>query len=48
MLSASAHIGTALKKNGELTAFLDLKPALSPEQLDSRIQRVETGKKQTV
>ena len=45
VLSASAHIGTALKKNGELTAFLDLKPALSPEQLDSRILReFETGK----
>ncbi len=45
VLSASAHIGSALKKNGELTAFLDLKPALSPEQLDSRILReFETGK----
>ena len=38
ILSASAHIGKALEKN-ELSAFLDLKPALSPEQLDARILR---------
>lgn len=38
ILSASAHIGKQLKK-GELQAFLDLKPALSPEQLDVRILR---------
>ena len=38
ILSASAHIGNQLKK-GELQAFLDLKPALSPEQLDARVLR---------
>lgn len=38
ILSASAHIGKALEKN-ELSAWLDLKPALSPEQLDARILR---------
>lgn len=38
ILSASAHIGKALEKE-ELSAFLDLKPALTPEQLDARILR---------
>ncbi|MDO4337917.1 MAG: NAD(P)/FAD-dependent oxidoreductase [Eubacteriales bacterium] len=38
ILSASAHIGKALEK-GELSAFLDLKPALTHEQLDARILR---------
>lgn len=38
ILSASAHIGKALEKN-ELSAWLDLKPALTPEQLDARILR---------
>lgn len=38
ILSASASIGPQLKK-GELQAYLDLKPALSREQLDSRILR---------
>lgn len=38
ILSASAHIGKALEKN-ELSACLDLKPALTPEQLDARILR---------
>ena len=38
ILSASAHIGKALEK-GELSAWLDLKPALTPEQLDARILR---------
>ena len=38
ILSASAHIGQMLHK-GELQAFLDLKPALSREQLDARILR---------
>lgn len=38
ILSASAHIGKYLEK-GELQAFLDLKPALSVEQLDARILR---------
>ena len=41
ILSASAHIGSKLAKapNGELTAYLDLKPALTREQLDARILR---------
>ncbi len=41
ILSASAHIGTKLEKapNGELSAYLDLKPALTKEQLDARILR---------
>lgn len=38
ILSASAHIGKALEK-GELSASLDLKPALTAEQLDARILR---------
>lgn len=45
VLSASAHIGDALKKQRELPAFIDLKPALTEEQLDARILReFETGK----
>ena len=46
ILSASAHIGAKLAKapNGELSAYLDLKPALTREQLDARILReFETG-----
>ena len=46
ILAASAHIGTKLEKaeNGELCAYLDLKPALTKEQLDARILReFETG-----
>ena len=41
ILSASAHIGAKLEKapNGELAAYLDLKPALTREQLDARILR---------
>lgn len=38
ILSASAHIGKKMDK-GELKATLDLKPALSPEQLDARVLR---------
>ncbi|WP_373216796.1 NAD(P)/FAD-dependent oxidoreductase [Ruminococcus sp. 5_1_39BFAA] len=38
ILSASAHIGRKMEK-GELKASLDLKPALSPEQLDARVLR---------
>ena len=38
ILSASAAVGKYLKK-GELSAFLDLKPALDPEKLDARILR---------
>lgn len=38
ILSASAHLGKPLQK-GELEAFLDLKPALTAEQLDARILR---------
>ena len=48
ILSASAHIGAKLAKaeNGELCAYLDLKPALTKEQLDARILReFETGQK---
>ncbi len=37
VLSASSHIRYMGKKN--YTAFIDLKPALSPEQLDNRILR---------
>lgn len=45
VLSASARLGSALRKFGELSAFLDLKPALTPEQLDARILReFEAGK----
>lgn len=46
ILSASAHIGAKLAKaeNGELCAYLDLKPALTKAQLDARILReFETG-----
>ena len=41
ILSDSAHIGAKLAKapNGELSAYLDLKPALTKEQLDARILR---------
>ena len=39
ILSASAHIGKQLQKSGELNAYLDLKPALTMEQLDGRILR---------
>ena len=41
ILSASARIGSKLAKaeNGELSAYLDLKPALTREQLDARILR---------
>lgn len=39
ILSASAHIGKQLQKFGELNAYLDLKPALTMEQLDARILR---------
>lgn len=38
ILSASSRVGNCLDK-GELNASLDLKPALSPEQLDQRILR---------
>ena len=45
VLSASAHIGDALKKQGELPAFIDLEPALTEELLGARILReFETGK----
>ena len=37
ILSASAHIGKQLQKSGELNAYLDLKQALTMEQLDARI-----------
>ena len=39
ILSASAAAGKYLKKAGQLEAFLDLKPALTPEKLDARILR---------
>ena len=39
ILSASAHLGKYLSKGEELEAYLDLKPALSMEQLDARILR---------
>ncbi len=39
ILSASASIGQTLQKEGHLAAYLDLKPALTEEQLDARILR---------
>ena len=42
ILSASAHVGHLLE-NRELQAYLDLKPALSLEQLDARILREFEG-----
>ena len=39
ILSASSPIGKQLQKSGELNAYLDLKPALTMEQLDARILR---------
>lgn len=39
VLSASAKIGKFIQKGEELSAYLDLKPALSHEQLDDRILR---------
>ena len=39
VLSASSTIGKQLKKQGTLEGYIDLKPALSPEQLDERILR---------
>lgn len=39
ILSASAHLGRYLKKGEPLLASLDLKPALTEEQLDARILR---------
>ena len=39
ILSASSHIGKQLQKSGELNAYLDLKPALTMDQLDARILR---------
>lgn len=38
ILSASAHVGRWLKK-GECKGYLDLKPALTKEQLDARVLR---------
>ena len=38
MLTASSYVGTLAAKQ-ELKAVLDLKPALSEEQLDQRILR---------
>lgn len=43
VLSASAKIGKYIRKGEELNAFLDLKPALSHEQLDDRILREFTS-----
>lgn len=39
ILSASAQVGRQLEKEGELKAYLDLKPALTREQLDARVLR---------
>ena len=39
IISASAYIGKMLQKKKELTLSIDLKPALSEEQLDARIIR---------
>jgi hypothetical protein len=42
ILSASAHLGRKWDDT-ELAAYLDLKPALTPEQLDARILREFDG-----
>lgn len=39
IISASAYVGKILKKKKELKLVIDLKPALSEEQLDARILR---------
>ena len=39
VLSASSIIGKTLQAEGKLAAFIDLKPALSVEELDARILR---------
>ena len=39
MISASAYVGKYLKKGKELSLVIDLKPALSEEQLDARVLR---------
>ena len=39
MFSASAYVGKLLEKGKELKLFIDLKPALSREQLDARVLR---------
>ncbi len=39
VLSASSIIGKTLQSEGKLNAFIDLKPALSVDELDSRILR---------
>ena len=39
VLSSSSSIGKQLKKQGTLEGYIDLKPALSSEQLDERILR---------
>ncbi len=39
VLSASSIIGSTLQKNGSLKAYIDLKPALSRDDLDNRILR---------
>ena len=43
ILSASAHLGRYLDKGEELKGYLDLKPALSNEQLDARVLREFEG-----
>jgi len=39
VLSASSIIGKTLQSEGKLNAFIDLKPALSVEELDARVLR---------
>lgn len=39
ILSASSYLIPYLSKNEKLTLYIDLKPALTPEQLDARILR---------
>ena len=39
IISASAYVGQILKKKKELKLVIDLKPALSEEQLDARVVR---------
>ena len=39
ILSASAHVTKFISEGTELSLFIDMKPALSPEELDARILR---------
>ena len=45
ILSASAEVAGILEKKGTLSLFVDLKPALSEEKLDERLQKDFAGAK---